>query len=89
MFAIAGRWIQNPKWQHSVYTNSYQWLQLKVAQLIIKVYVKSSVRNWSAIIAHYGLSNAKPLILDLILVATRDKLSIKKTPHSQVKEQIK
>ena len=27
----------------------------------------SSVRNGSAIIAHYGLSNAKPLIIDLIL----------------------
>ena len=27
----------------------------------------SSVRNGSAIIAHYGLSNAKPFIIDLIL----------------------
>ena len=48
----------------------------------------SSVRNRSGIIAHEGLPNAKPLIVDFILPVTRDKLSIKNQCRPEVKSSL-
>ena len=47
------------------YTTHY--LLIIITLRVHDVVCQSSVRNGSAIIAHYGLSNAKPLIIDLIL----------------------